>query len=604
LLLRALSVCNFRCFDALTDLPFEGITAFIGPNDSGKSSILLLLQRCLRNEPIPASDFRDESQPIVVELRFEVMRAHEAEKAQPFLFSTNDLRVKKEFYPERRPTTWIYKDCYADDRLNRLAQLPLVDLNALMNEFNIQPRPRSNAERARAIQAHIELNPPYRQEAWSQASPELDDVLPEYIVFGADEDLTLQAGPLVTTLRQVYKSFLQDEQPEEVRQLLERANDKLQEVIGAIAPSIQLFAGDGVELVVRPSLELANSLNLGEVLVRAATGEDRRFASFGDGTKRRIMLGLFHWSNNVLSKVLQEEARSLLWGFDEPDTHLHYQAQYDQLGNIKSLADEGMQVLICTHSMPMIDQLPPTAVRQMVLDQLHGRTDIDYLRTEVIEEEDIADFLQGVGQSVGFSNSLLFYERCFVLVEGPTEAKALPVLYRALHGAEPLSHGIRVFAGESDGAVLMLARLLHHNRKEVVVLLDRDAEGKNLTQLDKLQEGGFDVAHRVMYIGVREFEDAFDNEALCLCLNAYYQRTDGVLWAAEHIDPFRYTNGAQNVKKFSHEFVEVAVSKAANKRVSKPEFGRKLAEQLMDERLIPVEIKQLFDFVRQIACTT
>lgn len=602
MLLQSISIHNYRCFVDVVDLPLERITAFIGPNDSGKSSILLLLKHCFQNEPIPLADFNDQRNPITVGLDFQVGRAHEAEKAQTFMLSSNQLRVRKEFHPDKKPTTFVYNSCFKDSRLNQLDNLRVTDLTALIEELGIATKPRVKAECVTAISAHIAQHPPERDYGWIPIGSQLDHILPEYLMFGADEDLTLQTGPLVVTLRQVYRRFLQEENLDEVERLLGRAKAKLQEVVSQIEPSIQHFAGEGTGLVISPTLDLANSLNLGEVLVLSGTGEELRFSRCGDGTKRRIMLGLFHWSNDVLSKILEEEQRSILWGFDEPDTHLHYQAQYELLASIKRVAADRMQVLICTHSIPIIDRLSPKAVRQMLPDRGSRSTVIEYLRVD--EAEDVEKFLKEVGQGVGFANSLLFYERCFILVEGPTEEKALPILYRTLYGAEFIEHGIRVFAAESDGSVLMLARLLHRNKKDVVVLLDRDTEGKLSTMLDKLDDCGFNVAERVIYIGACEFEDSFCNEALSLCLNTHYPRTDGAPWASKHVDPFRYNDGEQVVKKFSHDFLEVAVGQAAHKKVAKPEFGRKLAEQITEDRLIPREIKDLFRLVRAIAGIT
>ena len=606
LLLRTLSVSNFRCFGSLENLPFNNITAFIGPNDSGKSSILLLLRHCLSNTPISAGDFRDVAQPITVELVFSIMRAHEAEQLS--YFQSTQVRIRKRFEAEQRPTTEIYRDCYVDDRLENLGRLTVAELQGILDEFDIPGRYATKAERALAVRTFLDEHKQPRCQTWCPAGSELDEVLPEYIMFGADEDLTLQSGPLVTTLRSAFKAFLKEEPLDEVQLILQRANEKLQQVIAGITPSIQRFVAGDLELVLQPSLDLANSLVLGEVLLRTPSGETRRFASLGDGTKRRIILGLFNWANDVYPKVAREEGRSLLWGFDEPDTHLHYKAQYELLATLKGLADAGMQVIMCTHSVPMIDSLPPTAIRQMV-QIAEGLTTVDYLRTDVLETDDVAAFLAGVGQGIGFMNSLLFYERCFILAEGPTESKAVPILYQTLYQQDLFSSGIRIFPAESHAAVLMLALLLHHNGKRVVILLDSDTKGiKEIkSHIKKLKDAGFDVDRHIVYVGTREFEDAFDNEALCLCLNRHYPRCDGFPWVDGHIDHFRRASTAQstlqdsNSHKFSEAFVRVEVRRASTTTVTKPEFGRQLASCITEERLIPEAIKHLFSLARDIS---
>jgi len=599
-LLQTISFCNYRCFAHIDDLPLESITAFIGPNDSGKSSILLLLDHVFHNRPLPESDFRHKDRPIVVEMLFYVTRAHEAAKAQAFMRSTNELRVKKTFEVDKKPLTWVYKRCYEDERLDRLDKLSLVELQGVAGALGVEDRPKLKADLLARIRAHLATHPVAMCDDWVQVDSGIDAVLPEYLIFRADEDLSLQNSPVVTTLREAYKRFLREESLDEVERILDRAKDKLRDVLSGLTPNVQRFAGTTVELVIDPTLDLANSLNIGEISVRTGASDAQKFAGYGDGTKRRIMLGVFHWSKGVLAKLAEEEPRPLLWGFDEPDTHLHYQAQYELLANIKGLAADKMQVLICTHSIPIIDHLSPQAIRQMMPDRDDRSTNIEYLRTD---GADVELFLKDVGQGIGFANSLLFYERCFIVVEGPTEEKALPIIYRTLFGRDLIEDGIRLFAAESNSSALMLARLLHLNKKEVVVLLDRDTHDAPTmrTHLRRLGECAFLVDERIVYIGAREFEDAFSNDALLLCLNAHYPRAAGPPWEPDDIDRFRYNEGAEEFKKFSWAFLEVHVAREARRPVTKPEFGRQLATCIEDDDLIPAEIKQLFGVVRRIA---
>lgn len=100
----------------------------------------------MRNEATALSDFRDDKQPVIVELDFRVTRAHEAEKAQQFMYSQQVLRVKKEFQPTKKPATSVYKTCYKDGRLNRLVGFQMKDLVALMEELGIQAKVKTNEE--------------------------------------------------------------------------------------------------------------------------------------------------------------------------------------------------------------------------------------------------------------------------------------------------------------------------------------------------------------------------------------------------------------------------------------------------------------------------
>lgn len=598
--LSHLSIRNYRCFEELADLPLETITAFIGPNDSGKSSILHLLRSCFLNEPLSENDFRNPGSTVVVEMSFNVSRASEAENAQDFMHTQSELRVLKEFSVGSRPVSKVFQNCYQDERLNRIDNLSMQELNALIADHNISGRFSTNEQRRQAVRDFVEANGAPMHDAWMDADPRLGSVLPEYILFGADEDLNLQAGPLITTLRQVYRSFL-NPPPEEIRSLLTQAREKLQQEIEGLNPILQQFVPNGSTLVINPQLDISNSLNIGEIRLRTEADEIVPFSCVGDGTKRRIMLGVFHWANQIFSKMAEEEGRSLLWGFDEPDTHLHYEAQYELLTSMQVMAESRMQILLCTHSIPIIDRLPTQMVRHMVPNRESRCTHIEYVEN-LEDTENVSDFLSSVGHGLGFPNSLLFYERCFLLVEGATEEKALPILYQKAHGSSMLGDGIRLFAAESDGAVLQLMRLLHHQGRSVVALLDSDVRGKHGNVVDRLQAEGIDVDTYIQYVGACEFEDAFPNEAIVGCLNEHYPRSDGAPWCVDHVSPFRSDDQDQEESrsKFSHTFLNVEVPRASRKKLTKPEFGRQLANHIEGE-LIPAEILQLFDIARNVA---
>ncbi len=602
MLLTHLSAENYRCFEAVRDLPLARLTAFIGPNDAGKTSLLRLLRHCFRNEAIPPHDFRNPEELIVVELAFDVTRASEAAATEGFRRSDRELRVRKEFVPSTKPVTYVYRRCFVDDRLNRLDSLRTPELTELMQQLDVRELCTMNADRVAAIRRRIATNPVAEQEAWVQADARLDAALPEYLLFGADEDLTLQSGPLVTALRQVYRAFLERES-DQIQTLLDRATSELRGELEGLGPVLASFAPDGLTLEVEPSLDVSNGLVLNEMRVRMPDGSVVGFSGCGDGTKRRIIVAVFSWANDVLGRIAEEQGRSVLWGFDEPDTHLHYEAQYRLLSQLKTMSCGHMQILLCTHSIPIIDRLPATAIRHVTREANQdggSHSTVEYLSDPLGDGGDVAEFLRSVGRGVGFANSLLFYERCFILVEGQTEEKALPILYRKLHGSDLIDDGIRLFAAENDGMALQLARLLHAQRKEVIVLLDNDTRGRLAAAVHRLAAAGLDVSSRVVYAGSIEFEDCFPDRALVACLNCHHPRRDGALWTEAHVAPYRARLANGEPVKLSRAFLVEEVGPESGIGVAKPEFGRRLAEKIAAED-IPSVIRTVFDTARCLA---
>jgi putative ATP-dependent endonuclease of OLD family len=207
-------------------------------------------------------------------------------------------------------------------------------------------------------------------------------------------------------------------------------------------------------------------------LVRGGDG-GTAFSKLGDGTKRRLILSIQSWANQVFRENLTEIDQTMIFAFDEPDTRLHYEAQYELLQILREMTENRMQIFICTHSIPIIDRLPARSVRLMKPDRESRDTTVVWV-TDGVEDMEVSEFLSTVGHGLGFANSILFYERCFLIVEGETEAKALPGLYKKIYGNAMIEDGIRLFSAESGGAAKKLSKLLSEHDKSAISLLDSD----------------------------------------------------------------------------------------------------------------------------------
>ena len=106
-------------------------------------------------------------------------------------------------------------------------------------------------------------------------------------------------------------------------------------------------------------------------------------------------------------------------------------------------------------------------------------------------------------------------------MEGETEENALPVLYRRIYGHSLLEDGIRIVNVRNNGAVKEFLKLFCYNRKELtIIFLDKDitAEKKSSLTENELRKAGFDdtfIQDHIIYIGTKEFEDAFCDESIC-----------------------------------------------------------------------------------------
>jgi hypothetical protein len=373
---------------------------------------------------------------------------------------------------------------------------------------------------------------------------------------------------------------------------------EIQRKVKELLSFLQKYNDRIVDIQYSTLVNFDTALQPGEFLVDFGSGL-HYLTRTGAGTRRRMLMATLDWDRQVtMEQISGTYRRTVIRGYDEPDTNLHYSAQRKMYQTIKYLVnakDSRTQAIIGTHSLPMIDQAPAQNIRQLHLHQ-HCTT-VEQLETN--NDEEIEHFLSNLAQQLGLTNSILFYERCFILVEGPTEEYTLPLLYKRFYERTMIEDGIRLLNVNGNGAVKEVLRLFCQNRQNLTIIcVDTDTQNNSGSKLTKanLQKAGFPSEffdERLFLIGQQEFEDTFTDITIANCLQELHPKPDGQgKWEPEEITACR-----QN--KFSSE-LEKIVSKHCNHPLSKPKLGLKLAG-LCSKDEVSSKIINLFNLARQIA---
>ena len=117
---------------------------------------------------------------------------------------------------------------------------------------------------------------------------------------------------------------------------------------------------------------------------------------------------------------------------------------------IQSLAENpesNMQSIICTHALTMIDRAPARTINHVIKNI--DESTISFLATD--DDIDIIDFLNNVSQISGLKNTNIFYEKCFLLVEGEGEENALPIMYKTCYGKSLIESGVVLINLQTNG---------------------------------------------------------------------------------------------------------------------------------------------------------
>lgn len=609
--MKTLRLINYKCFEDSGDIPFHPITIFVGENDSGKSSTLQALNLLLNNTLISPDDFHSiNNQPsncCEILATFAVNPSHSGLIPKDFVVN-NELNVKKVFsldeYGNVTVRIYIKKHVFENLKLNTINELKAPDLKEICAEFGLAYTRVDEAKDSvrQYVGTHFDELP--KEIMWHEVKwGDISEYLPVFEYY----DSSSYGNPvkvIENTLKSIYRSFFYDSdengmellKPEfnvkraEITETMDKnIQEKLKEKIRSLNPKIIDLSGDY-------RIDFASGFQLTGMKTDFGQGP-RDIDSIGEGSKKRFFLAITEWDKEIRSA---ESYRKVIRGYDEPDASLDYRAQKDIYYLLKDLAEDeraNVQPVICTHSISMIDRAPAKIINHVICK--NGNSHINYLRSE--DDDDVREFIENVSEISGLSNSSLFFERCFLLVEGETESNALPIVYKKMTERMFSEDGVVLINLKGNGAWEQFLKLLSKNKSDAtVLLLDSDTQRNSDSSVTKakLRTIGFDEAFledNVIFVGENEFEDAFTNATICRCLNSYYPKPDGSLWEVNDIQSIRSTS------KFSDELKDM-VNRLYGSRgygyLRKPEFGRKIAEITPVEELR--EISELNTMVNKI----
>lgn len=616
--LKSLRLINFQCFKDSGEIPIHKMTIFIGENDCGKTSILKALEFFFNDEKISPDMFHKIGEKPEKKSEIELVFKVDPEKSKDipkYYIINNELTLKKVFtlndQNKVEQETLLKKYVFMKKELNEIQDLKAPELKTLYDEFKLGKY--TNTEDARkAITDFIGVNynrldksQNWCQIKWNQVS----EFLPLFEYYDSS-DYGNPQKLIEKTLSSVYRTFFFDYDGEgnevlkeeleirknEIKKELDRKiEEELKTKVKNIIGKVETIAGDY-------DIDFAAGFRLSNIIVDFGTGS-HSINNIGEGSKKRLFLAIMEWDKEIRSK---DSHKRVIRGYDEPDSSLHYNAQKEMYYTLEKLSeneDAKVQPMICTHSISMIDRAPAKRINHIVHE--NGVSKINYLTGD--DDSDIKEFLDKVSEISGIKNSSIFFERCFLIVEGPTEYNALPILYNKCRNRSLSEDGVVLIDIEGNGSWKNFLKLLNRNKsKATLLLLDADTnlnETKNKVTTKSLKSIGFDqqfLDNNVVFIGDKEFEDVFPNNIICRCLNKYWPKINNDVWSEEEIERLRSS------EKFSESLIDIigrykSETNATIDFLRKPEFGLKIAGVIEKQEIRGIEaLNRVFTRINEI----
>lgn len=610
--LTRLALTNFRCFERIELDKLDRLVVLVGENDAGKSVILEAVSVLVGSTSLMDAHLREapngEVAPSVEVAGTFRLEPHDA---VPDAFRVgperSELRIRRQHTRETTEvfaTAWGFDDPEYDNFHGAERQ------KDLLKKADVKPAGQE-AERRAQLQALVDagtLKRSVEREIKLASFGELAPHMPRIERIASNEYKSPDAM-IQRTLQSVAASVMKPVdastgQPVEAPELTKmreaitaRLNEemrKARDVLARVHPQIR-------ELSAEPTIDFSRAVSTSALSVDIGTGQ-RLLTAFGEGTKKRMWMGLLEWEQQV---ARANAGGSVLRLYDEPDVNLHYHAQRHLFSSISNIACDvslRTQCIVCTHAVTLIDRAPCEAVVLIQVDSSGGRT---VLRIGSESAPEVMGFFNEVGRALGLTNSVLLYERAFLLVEGESEAEGIPIMYRTLFKRTLHEDGIILVNLRTCSAWFSVMEVMLANRSAIThLLLDSDCKDEdssaNITvaALNKLGHDQAFLDNHVTFIGAKEYEDAFDDAIIAEALDAEFAREDGASWLARVA---ALKAAALGTSKFSED-LRNAVRKesvpAFRSGATKPKIAATIARCCKAPSDVPEAIRVAFDTLR------
>jgi putative ATP-dependent endonuclease of the OLD family len=252
----------------------------------------------------------------------------------------------------------------------------------------------------------------------------------------------------------------------------------IKEKLKKTADIIALGKDDPVSIEAVPS-KIFDILSRTQVHLSSKTGSQIPITRHGNGTQSLAVILLFDaFLQSRLEDGYGDNATPIL-AMEEPEAHMHPSAAKAVGEMLQTLLG---QKIITTHSGDLLAGVPLTKIRRIC--RKDGKISAHYIKAGSLSPDD----LNKLDFKVRATRGSLLFARCWLLVEGETEAVLLPECARAM-GIDLLAEGICCIEYSQIG-IEKLIKFADQFCIQWIMVSDNDPEGKKYYASAKSQLNG------------------------------------------------------------------------------------------------------------------
>lgn len=402
--IESVTIKNFRGYRDQTTIPIDSITALIGRNDAGKSTVLEALEIFFNNSLVVcerddlstnSSNNKIEITCVFSDLPPEIVidtASATTLEDEHLLNDQGKLEIKKVFAATTaKPKEKIYFVCLhpSSEGLNDLLELKRTELRSRANSLDVAPENYNgniNASIRSAIRDHaVDLNLRNTEllvdkEDTKKVYETVKGYLPIYALFQSDRSSRDDDKEVVDPMKLAVLEALQDLEDElghiksEVRaraiETADRTLAKLQEMAPELAEELT------PEFKTEP-----NFSSLFKLSIKSENGipVNKR----GSGVRRLILLNFFR--AEAERRTAENIGNHVIYAFEEPETSQHPDHQEMLIEAFLQLSQSpSSQILLTTHTPALAGLLPLESLRFI---EKMGETRVVGLGTEEVFEK-------------------------------------------------------------------------------------------------------------------------------------------------------------------------------------------------------------------------
>lgn len=387
----AVRVVNFRGYQDSKLIRIDAITAFIGKNDAGKSTVLDALNIFFENQKIDKDDVNkgcraEGNLNTEIEVHFSELPKEinidagcKTTLVDEYLLSEEKtLVIVKKYHDAGKPKVYIRAYHPTNEHCSGLLLLKQQELKKRVDKLKIDCNLTKNSVMRKAIwesykeslnfaicDIEIDSKDGDMKAIWAKLQP----LLPVYSLFRSDRINDDKDEEVQDPLKEEIRSIILEESfHRQLDEIAQYVRTKLQDVAARTLAKIQEMSPD-VANTLHPRLPEPKWEDVFKGI--SITGdEDIPMSKRGSGVRRLILLNFFRAKAERIKEA--KEAPNVIYAIEEPETSQHADFQRQLVAALIEISKiSSVQVLLTTHSSHVLKALKCDAVR-LVQKTDHG----------------------------------------------------------------------------------------------------------------------------------------------------------------------------------------------------------------------------------------